>query len=186
MTQILAYMLFFLIGAIAGAATFMYYGLQQVRKMKKTKQTLIDEVKKKTRELEQKTNSIKERLIRAQQIAQTQMDLRAQAEMPSKNGLHSKYKNGLVTEITELEQEKINLLKTIITDGFNPMITIIQDDGTKEEIPLSDYIETAQQSADIVTGKKPETPPLDNAANEPRKIGKFFVYRGGRDDGTSH
>jgi len=187
MVQVLAYLFFFIIGVLVGAGAFISYGLHEVHKMKKAKQTLLDEVKKKATELEQKTNSIKERLVKASQISQTQTDLRNQAEMPSKNGLHSKYKNGLVAEISELEQEKINILKTIIVDGFNPIITVIQDGGTKEEVPLSDYIASEQQVVDVASGKTPEeTTPAIPGPNEPRKIGKFFVYRGGKDDGTTH
>jgi hypothetical protein len=186
MNELFAYLFFFLIGFLIGGGTFMSYGLYQVEKSKKAKKKLLEDLQAKTQEMEQKTSAIKERLVRASRIAQTQMELRAQAEMPSKNGLHSQYKNGLASEINELEREKLAILRTILSDGFNPMITVILEGGGKEEISLSEYV-TRQTAA---TGdKKPDAaqpPPLPSVPNEPRKVGKFFIYKGGKDDGTTH
>ena len=191
MIEFLSWLLVFGFGMATGATLAISYGLHQVKKMKKSKQQLLEDIKKKAQELDQKTTSIKERLVKATQIAQTQQELRAQIEMPSKNGLHSKYKNGLMTEIGELEQEKIDILRTILAEGFTPMITVIQDSGHREDVPLSEYIVTAQNDVDVMTGNKseplstePMAPPV--GTNEPRQVGKFFVYKGGKDDGTTH
>ena len=185
LVEFFAGMFFFLVGFAAGATTFLTYGLHQVRKAKKAKDALIQEVKKKAKELESKTNSFKERLAKASKIAQIQMELRAQVEMPSKNGLHSKYKSGLITEIGELEQEKLDILKTVLAEGFNPMITVAQESGTKE-VPLSEYVAAAQRDVETVMGKEEAPAALPASSNEPRKVGKFFIYRGGKDDGNAN
>jgi hypothetical protein len=190
MIEFLVYMFVFALGFFVGVGSFLGWGIYQLHKMRKAKKALAEEVAKKSVEIDQKTNSIKDRLIKAARIAQTQMELRAQAEMPSKNGLHSKYKNGLMSEIGELEQEKLDILKTILDDGFNPLITVLGDTGAKEEIPLSEYVSSAQETMDIALGKKDEKPQAPAAPtladDQPRKVGKFFVYRGGKDDDTTH
>jgi hypothetical protein len=114
------------------------------------------------------------------------MELRAQAEMPSKNAVHSKYKNGLVAEINEIEQQKLEILRTVLAEGFDPMITVLHDGGGKEEIPLSAYVLTSQQAVDSGAGKKQEAAPHPGMDQPPRKVGKFFIYKGGKDDGTTH
>lgn len=188
MAELLAYVFMFLLGMVVGTGMFVGYGLYQVDKIKKAKATLIEELKKKVVTEDEKRTSIKERLIQASKIAQAQMELRAQAEMPSKNAVHSKYKNGLVHEINEMEQQKLDILRTVLAEGFDPMITVLHDGGTKEEIPLSAYVATAQSTADGGMGKKETAtpPPHPGMDQPPRKAGKFFVYKGGKDDGTSH
>ena len=107
--MILLFMITFMLGMFSGAAIFMLYGFYQVKKMRKKAVGLlakIDEiVAKATSETEAKKDSIKERLVKASDIARLQMDLKSQVEMPSKNALHSRHKNGIVYEIKELEQE---------------------------------------------------------------------------------
>jgi hypothetical protein len=187
MIEALVNVLMFFLGLLVGAGMFIGYGFYQVKKIKNVKDLLIDEIKKKVTAEDDKRNSIKERLIQAAKIAQVQMELRAQAEMPSKNAAHSKYKNGLVAEINDMEQQKLDILRTVLAEGFDPMITVLHDGGTREEIPLSAYVATAQTTADGGTGKKDATPPPHPGMDQPpRKVGKFFIYKGGKDDGTTH
>jgi hypothetical protein len=169
-----------------GAGAFMAYGYYQVRKIRKARDTLLDELKKKAQEMDDKRESIKQRLVKASELAQAQTELRAQAEMPSKNSLHSRYKNGLVEEITNLEYQKLDILKTVLAEGFDPMITVLNDAGGKEEMALSVYVNEALSTLNKVRpgGAAPEPEP--NLPTEAKKIGKFVIYKGGKDDGTSH
>jgi hypothetical protein len=190
MMDLLGYAVIFVWGMLIGVTAFVGYGMYQVRKIKKAKTSLLEEVKKKAVDLEQKYGSVKDRLLKAAQIAQTQMELRSQAEMPSKNSLHSKYKNGLAAEINELEQQKLDVLKSVLAEGFNPMITVIHDGGSKEELPLSDYVLMSQDAVNSIAGNKkevtPPPPPTSPESVAPKKVGKFFVYSGGKDDGKAH
>lgn len=177
--------LMFLLGVIFGASIFMGYGFYQVTKIKKIKASLTTQIQTKSAEMDQKKDSIKNRLIKASEIAQTQMAIRAQQEMPSKNALHSRYKNGLIGELQDLEQQKIDILRTVLAEGFNPMITILNEKGSQEEIPLSEYVDQAAAILDTNQGNPP--PPPSNDPTQPRKAGKFVVYKGGKDDsGTTH
>jgi flagellar biosynthesis GTPase FlhF len=166
----------FVFGALVGVSIFMAYAWFQMRKIRNTKHKLVEEIIKKTKEMESKKNSIQERLIQASDLAKAQSELRAQAEMPSKNALHSRHKNGLVHEIQDMEQRKLDILKTILAEGFDPNITVLNDHGQKDEMPLSSYVDNAQN----LLNKHMPPPPVD------KKTNRFVIYIGGKDDGTSH
>lgn len=171
----------FLLGMFFGAGLIMAYGAYQVHKIRKVKDSLIAQIKAKAAEAEQKKGSIQARLVKAAEIAQEQANIRSQMEMPSKNALHSRYKNGLVGEIQDLEQQKLDILKSVLADGYDPMIVTQNENGTKGEIPLSAYVNEAELALADSLG---ETLPTD--PNRPKKSGKFIVYKGGKDDGTTH
>lgn len=190
MGEVVAMIMMYLLGFGMGFGVFIAYGAYQMGKLKKKKDDLLEEVKKRAADLDAKSSSIKERLAQASKLAQAQADLRSQAEMPSKNSTHSRHKNGLISEIQLLEQQKIDILKTILAEGFNPVITVVHDGGTKQEVPLSEYVSAAQSNVDALAGgKRNEAPPAtttDGGQDMPKQVGKFFVYKGGKPDGTVH
>lgn len=172
----------YILGLISGFGAFIIYGTYQLSKITKLKRNLINSVKESTRALENDKVLVKDRLTKAQELAKIQAELKAQAEMPSKNSVHSKYKNGLVSEIFELEKQKLEILRSIIEDGIDPVITMVDDEGSKKEITLSSYIETAQGILD-----SKDSSVLPGASDQPKKINKFTVLKGGKDDGgTTH
>ena len=173
----------FLLGLLIGASLVMLYGWWQIEKMKKAKKILLDQVKARALEMDKRKNSIKDRLASATELAQTQMAIRSQLEMPSKNGLHSKYKSDLASELQNIEQRKIDILKTILAEGVNPMITVIDEGGARKEISLAEYVNDAIIALEKSLGN-PIPPPPDST--NARKSGKFIVYKGGKDDGTTH
>lgn len=156
---------------------FIGCGLYYMEKMRKARATVIGQIKSN----EQKVASIKEMLTKASEMANTQQALRAQIEMPSMNAVHSRYKNGLVSELHDLEQKKLDLLNTVLGSGYDPMITAINEAGIKQEMLLSAYV---KQAAGLLSTNQPTTPPVD--PSQPRKAGKFMVYKGGKDDGRIH
>jgi hypothetical protein len=171
----------FVLGMIFGAGLLMAYG---VFKMKKAKSALIDQLRIKAQEMDQKEKSITDRLIKASDLAQAQMALRAQMEMPSKNALHSKYKNGLISELQDMEQQKLDLLRTVLAEGFDPTIAVIDGAGVKQDVLLSTYVNEAAVQLNESLGDQAPMPPTD--PTQARKVGKFLVYKGGKDDGTTH
>ena len=122
---------------------------------------------------------VKDLLKRAAEIAEQQLDLQDQAQQPSANSLHSRFKNGLISEIKRLEEEKIAVLTSIIEEGFDPVVKV-SDCGTGvQELPLSEYL----LSAGIDVKKKavaPATADTNKPVEEPRKAGKFYVIKGGK------
>jgi hypothetical protein len=211
MVQVLAFMLVYTIGMIVGALAVIAGTRRLDRRQdkvkveqKRLKQELVEKLIKKRDETLQRSDSIKDRLMKASQIAQAQQDLRLQVEMLSDSDLHAHRRNGLVIEIAELERRKLDILKTILAEGFNPTITLIQDSGDKSEILLSEYVRQQQEITDMIprSQHQPNSNTVGTAGaptaasggvaaatqnpNEPRKVGKFFVYKGGKDDGTIH
>jgi hypothetical protein len=175
----MVFLLGFILGLIVGVGMFLGYGYVQVVKIKKVKQGLIDQIKTKAQEMQSKESTIKDRLIKASEIAQTQMTLRQQMDQPSKNALHSKYKNGIVSELHDLERQKLDLLRTVLAEGFDPSITVISESGVKEQMLLSKYV---NEAANAIGDSIPPKPTDDSA----KRAGKFVVYKGGKDDGTTH
>jgi hypothetical protein len=155
-------------------------------KAKKSKEVSMADAMKKLAEMGQKDRSIKDRLTQAGKLAALQLDLRAQVDMPSKNALHSKYKNGIAAEIADIEQQKLDILRTVLAEGVDMMITVVHDGGERGEILLSQYVAQAQVAFNEHAGIKPEAVPTAPGQGQPKKVGKFFVYNGGKNDGTVH
>lgn len=170
----------FVFGFLMGGTSVLAYGAYRFNRYKKAKEKLTEKVKEMTKDLESKQESIKERLLKAADITKIQMELRSQQEMPSKNALHSRHKNGLVYEINDLEEQKLSILRSVLGDGFDPMITIINDGGGREEVPLSSYVDRAEKALFEQRGTTPPLPP------EKKNVGKFVIYKGGKDDGKGH
>jgi len=86
---------------------------------------------------------LESKLSRLQEIGQRMMVLSIGIQQPSKNQTHSLYKNSLIQEIKELEKERDALIEELWESGFNPDITVINGDGSKERIPLRKLLEEA-------------------------------------------
>jgi ABC-type phosphate transport system auxiliary subunit len=171
------FLLGFVLGAVVSIGAIAGYGFYQLRKLKQVKAKITEEIKKKIDNLDTKRESIRSRLLKAQEITEQQLDLRSQAEMPSKNALHSRYKNGLVGEIRKLEDEKLAVLRSILDDGYDPTIVALDENGQRTELPLSHFIDRA-------TLKQGNSTPA--STDLPKRIGKFTLVKGGKDDGTVH
>lgn len=122
-----------------------------------------------------RTESVSKRMLKVKELTKEQLELQAQTSLPQKNALHGRYKNGVIGRIKELEEEKNTILKSIITDGFDPEITVMDESGVVTSIKLSEYL--GQNG--ITMPPKETTPPKTNS----RQIGKFTVHKGGKDDG---
>lgn len=174
-------------GVLIGASLLMFYSIYA---LKRAKRALLEKIKVKAAEIRNsaledgdKRNSVIARLKEASRIAEEQMALRAQAEMPSKNSLHSRYKNGIIGQLQDLEQQKLSILKTVLGDGYDPKISVTKGGGSSEEISLSQYVAEAEE----VLGSMGYVAPAEDNSPKPRKAGKFVIYKGGKDDGeTTH
>jgi hypothetical protein len=184
--ELFSLLVIFTLGMFLGASAILAYGTYRINKIKRVKDNMVEAIKLKSQELEAKQNSIKERLMKASELAQAQLAIKAQLEMPSKNALHSKYKNELGGELQNMEIQKLDILRTVLAEGFDPMITVINEVGIKQEIPLSAYVDSASQQLNAHMGNQPPPPPAEPGLGEPRKVGKFILYKGGKDDGTTH
>ncbi len=74
--------------------------------------------------------SVKDRLRKAVEIATQQSKINTKKDPES------------LVQHNELELEKLTILRTILKDGFDPIITIRQNTGSQEEMPLSEYVQS--------------------------------------------
>lgn len=171
---LVSFILGLILGFVSTVGLVLYLGKKSLSKKLESK---LDSLKDATKKIE----SVSDRMKKVKDIVNQQLDMQAQATMPQKNGLDGKYKNGLIREIKRLEEEKHEILKSILKDGFDPEITTIDEAGVVTSIKLSQFM--ADQG--VVVQKEDK----QTIKETPKQIGKFTVYKGGRDDGggeTSH
>jgi|GEM_PF-7021695 len=166
------FLLGFFAGLVAATALIIGYGVYKFRQLSKTRNKIIGELQKSAEEAEKRLKNVTERLNQAREITEKQFALLRQIDQPSKNALHSKWKNDLNHELRKLEEEKNELLRSILKDGYDPSITVLNASDQKETVKLSEYL------ARIGITKDDPTPPSDDT-NGPKKVGKFTVYSGG-------
>jgi peptide deformylase len=175
-------MLTYLSGVFTGASLVLLYGILQMKKRIAFRKKAYDDFGKELKQLEDEQKAVGSRLQQVQQLTKEQFDLLAAIDQPSKNALHSKYKNDLNARVRELEEEKAKILASILKDGHNPKVSVLNaDTNVKESILLSEYMK--RSGMDVNTNPPPPpAAPGDPAA--PKKVGKFMVYSGGNDDTT--
>lgn len=156
----------FLLGAIFGYAVsilhMLYLGFRAMNK------TL------------EKTTSVSERMKRVKEITNEQLELSRQVDGPQKNGLDGKFKNNKISQMKALDEEKNNILRSIILDGNDPEITTVDTSGVVSKMKLSEYM---AYMGITMEPKKDKSPGVTA-----EKVGRFTVVKGGKDDGgeTTH
>jgi len=139
-------------------------------------------IKLKQEDFKKKYESVRPRLRKAADISNKQLELYILVQEPSKNSLHSKVKNGLIHEIRDLEKEKRTILRSIIKEGFDPDLDLIDDKtGEKQMVKLSEYM---NKNGISLTDDKERTPLDGPEGSRLAKGGKFFVIDGGKSDTT--
>ncbi len=173
----------FVLGFTVGVAFVFAYGGYKLRQMAKANTELFEKQKKKAAEQGHATESIQDRLTKVQLITKQQLELASMVDMPSKNALHSRYKNDLHHEIRRMEDDKNVIFRSILRDGHDPLVTILNASQEQETIKLSEYmIRTGIDMQGEGAAAAEPTPP-----STPKKVGKFIVYTGGNNnDDTTH
>lgn len=158
-----AFTIFFL-GAVFGYAmsilSFLYIGFRSMKKVIDTKKPVSDRMK------------------RIKEITNEQLDLTRQVDGPQKNSMHGKHKNSLISKIKSLDEEKNDLLRSILLDGHDPELTTVDNAGVVTHMKLSEYM--------VLMGIKME--PKKPTSPTAERVGRFTVVKGGKDDGgeTTH
>lgn len=136
---------FFLIGILFGAlATLGFLTGISIRATKldeKQVRKIVDEA--------EKIGSIRQRFEQAQELSAQQLDLIDQAYQPSKSASHSRYKNGLLQQVEDIEKEKIEIFRSIVADGADPYLHLAGPDGELEKIRMSEAIKRAEEGLDL-------------------------------------
>jgi hypothetical protein len=118
--------------------------------------------------------SVKERFKHFQVIAAEQHDLISQVDRPSASAAHSKHKNKIVGELRALEEQKREILKTILNDGVDVHISMMDSDGTLTKILISELL-----NGDIPSPEKTES------NNPPKVVRKLQLVKEENNDESS-
>lgn len=118
--------------------------------------------------------SISSRMKRVKEITNEQLELAGIAETPQKNSLDGKYKNSLISKMKVLDEEKNNILRSILEDGYDPELTTMDSSGVVSQMKLSEYM--------AHMGISFKSAPKTAAEIKSEKMSKFTVYKGGREE----
>lgn len=107
--------------------------------------------------------SIKERFKKVDEMIQEQLNLMSMIDGPSKGASHSRYKGEIARRIKELEESKLDIYKTILADGIDPILTAVVE-GDTSKMKLSDAVRDMELALTEADGPPPKTNP-----KKPRK-----------------
>lgn len=163
-----------IVGFTFGVATVIGISLYLARKTIKKRQAKIKSLKNEVNDIMKKINndtSLSDRVSKVKDLTTQQLELRSKAEGPQKNSLHGKHKNTIYAEIKEMEEEKNNILRSILGDGMDPSVAVVDEYGEAKTMKLSEYMEYMGIS---MAAEEPKPKKDSNFRN-------FTVYKGGKD-----
>lgn len=156
----------FALGTLFGGAMVMMYfsslvvkalklmaGTDPNRRATGTSHIADDLAKMPTDKRERIMNIIKE----VAQVSEMQAGYMGTLAQPSKNALHSKFKNDIIRQVKDLEGRKVALFKEILKEGYDPELPNTLPDGTQNRIKMSQAI--AEYEAREGTSVKPMPTP---------------------------
>jgi hypothetical protein len=207
-------MIEFFLGYLCGVLSLIVYGVYRVSRIAAEdvdkemgealgiKPPTPAEAKVDIREkIKAKILSVRDRLGEVYAISQRQSELQAAMDMPAQNALHSKHKNGIFQELRNLEDKKHAILESILKDGVDPKIRVLNEDGSQVEMKLSEFVARNNGAEPLNEGELPpgiaeknekpaaEKDEIDEELEKiPRKAGKFTVHTGsgGKKPPTNH
>lgn len=92
--------------------------------------------------------SVKERFKEFRKLTDTQKDLLGQINQPSANASHSKFKNTIVRELKDIEEKKKEILESILNDGIDVHISMIDMNGETSKILISKFLKEHSSSSE--------------------------------------
>ena len=104
----------------------------------------------------EKMSSVQDRLSKVQEITKDQLDMQLDIDRPQMNSLDGKYKNSLSRKVKAMEEEKRDILQSILDDGFDPEITALNSDSISEKMKLSEFM---SKNFESVKTDKPNSKP---------------------------
>lgn len=129
---------------------------------------------------EQKKNlvSLKDRMKKVKELTEDILAMQQSIDGPQRNALDGKYKNSVIRKIKDMDEEKNNILVSIIQDGYDPELTAMDPStGTVTQMKLSEYMSY------MGINVPPKGTKVDAAKeSKAKRLGKFTVINGGKDD----
>jgi hypothetical protein len=148
-----------LVGVLLGVAvTMMYFGNLVLRATRILRNGLSPTATAAKTSPEEQARA--KRLIawvkEAGELSQQQINLYGQLEQPSKSASHSRWKNDLASQIRGLETKKMEIFRAILADGFDPVISVMNEHGEVVKVKLSDSVR--DYDAHAAAASPPEPP----------------------------
>jgi len=86
-----------------------------------------------------KYGKVQPKIDRINEISQEQTDRMSSLDTPNASAAHARHKNSIVSIIKQLEEEKLNLLRSFIKDGTDPTLVVLID-GDKKRMKVSELL----------------------------------------------
>ena len=100
--------------------------------------------------------SVKERFNQFHALSADQLDLLGQADRPSANASHSKFKNSIVRELKYLEEKKKAILKSVLDDGIDIEIVMYNQNGVQTKMKISEFLNEHPPSSEKTESNNPQ------------------------------
>lgn len=132
-------LLVYILGIASGFALAVAWGMvleaREREKLKSKVEKLVTEIKK-----EMIWASAKQRFDQVLKINEQQNDLIGAVEGPSRGALFSKWRNDKRGQLLELEREKMDIFRSILKDGLDPLVNVMGDDGEVTKKKMSETV----------------------------------------------
>ena len=159
--MILVATLSFTLGFLVGIITIGLLVAYQINRLDKTAgKKLEEDIRNFSKEME-KVAFVKVQFKEANRITDKQMELLGSLERPNASASHARYKNQILQQVKDLEEKKIEIFKSILDTGIDPVISMFTPDNGKVEMRMSDALKRHEGLPD--TNSKDKTDP-----NSPR------------------
>lgn len=90
-------------------------------------------------------------------IIEAQFDIWGQIDRPDKGASHSKWKRELIGRVNDLEAEKMDTFKSILDEGVDLTVSVMESNGAKHNKKMSQIVEEYNASK-LNTPFTPKTP----------------------------
>lgn len=165
------YFLVFVLGVITGIVLLLAtFGIILNRRGKPKVEATVDRIVKDMKLME----DVKKRFSQIEKITDAQVTLISHLDRPSAGAAHSKHKNQLAHELKRLEIEKIDVMRSIVNDGVDPMLTVIVEGETKK-LRMSEAIALHDTTVGPSLGAAPGTKTDTNIPSIPNKKIRLVV-----------
>ena len=162
----------FLIGFVFGTTGVLVFALVScviwfVNELSSNKRYSKDEMTKIIKDA-QTVGSISWRYTIIEGITKKQTEIMSQLDTPTKGTSHSKWKRGLIDQIKDMELEKMEVFRTILTEGVDPILVCQTPDGELEKLKMSEILKRFDENSSALTS--PTSPKVTKTdSNNPCK-----------------
>lgn len=108
---------------------------------------------------------VRSKLDVVNEIMNAQLSLWASIDGPNRGASHTKWKSGLIHEINDLEAEKIDAFRDVISNGVDLAVIVMNSDGGRVEKKMSEIV----NDFDISQAPTPFTPKQPVNKNDSNK-----------------